>query len=145
MKSLQESIFDDDLEKKEFTLRDMSCILAGTRGFSAHGAPIGYMFNVNRLKNYPNPYYQNLFSDSLSGLLGIIMDQPVPTRDRKNLDQWCDTLKKELKKYISRAWLSEFNDKLTINFYFDMPNKKYYTITFDKDIGEYVFCFKWNK
>ena len=147
MKSLQESLFDKDLVKKELTLRETSCILAGNRGIMATGVPIGFMFKSSKLRNYSNPYYSVLLADSMSGLLGIITDMSVPKRDTRSLDQWTEELKHKLSKYINHPWIIEFNNKVEINFYFDLPNKDCYSVNIDYGNGEgtYEFVFKWNK
>lgn len=82
MKSLIESLFDNDLIKKDLTIRDACELDAGNLGLRTYGFSIGQMFNVGKLSKYPNPYTDYHLSgiNSLDHLIGIIMDQPMPTK-----------------------------------------------------------------
>ena len=147
MKSLQESLFDDNI-KKDLTIRDV-CELNQTatgRGLIGMGIPIGHFFNVEKLKKYPNPYIDYYFSgvNSLDYLIGIIMDQPMPTKSNiKTSDhKWCEKLKKDLTKYVSRSWKSEWDEKINI-YLIEYPRDCFaVSIDFDHGSGSYEFVFK---
>ena len=146
MKSLQESLFDKDLMKKDLTIRSAYDLLDNSRGTAASGFPIGQMFNVDKIAKYPNPYTNYHLSgiNSLDHLIGIIMDQPVPTKsDVKTSDhKWCENLKKVLTKYVKRSWKMEWENKISI--YLIQYNKDCIGIgiDFNKGTGNFEFVFK---
>jgi len=149
MKSLQESLFDDNI-KKDLTIRDV-CELNPTktgRGIIAAGIPIGYFFSVDKLKKYPHPYdtTSNPEYNSLDYLIGVIVDQPMPsTSNIKTYDykwKWCENLKKTLTKYVTRSWRSEWDKKIDI-YLIEYPNDCFaVSIDFDCGAGSYEFLFK---
>ena len=119
MKSLKESLFDSDLVKKSITIRDVCDLLDNNRGGAvASGFAIGQMFNVDKLAKYPNPYTNYHLSgiNTLDHLIGIIMDQPMPTKSNIKISdrKWCNDLKKVLTKYIKRSWKDEWEKKINV-------------------------------
>lgn len=105
MKSLQESLFDDNI-KKNPTIREAYGLLTGRTGFEVIGFEVGQMFNVDKLYDYPNPYYPDMLPPGVAGLLGLIVDQEPPTRKDfliKGQSPWGTELKKKLTKYVKRS------------------------------------------
>jgi hypothetical protein len=153
MKSLQESLFDNNI-KKGITIRQAYCLLAGHERIQTVGMPIGQMFMVNKLSKYPNPYYEGHMGDGLVGLLGIITDLPVPLEKDYNLGIECDwgqNAKKVLGKYIRRSWKQEFDENFEVNVRESCLGKnmieirlELYNETHSYVIGSYQFTFKLN-
>ena len=148
MKSLQESLFDNNINK-EVTIRQAYCLLAGRGGLEAFGFEVGQMFNVDKLYDYPNPYYPDMFSPGIAGLLGLIVDQEPPTRKDflvKGQSPWGEELKKKLTKYVKRSWKQEWDKKLEVIIDQFAPNNKIFSIEldFDHGTGVYRFLFKLN-
>ena len=148
MKSLQESLFDDNI-KKEVTIRQAYCLVAGRDGFEAYGFEIGQMFNPNKLCNYPDPYYPDMYAAGIAGLLGIIVDQTPPTRKDllvKGQSEWGAELKKKLSKYVSRPWKQEWEDKVMIKVDSFAMNGRVISIeiNLDNGMGVYRLTFKRN-
>ena len=148
MKSLQESLFDNNINK-EVTIRQAYCLLAGRGGLEAFGFEVGQMFNVDKLYDYPNPYYPDMFSPGIAGLLGLIVDQEPPTRKDflvKGQSPWGEELKKKLTKYVKRSWKQEWDKKLEVIIDQFAPNNKIFSIEldFDHGTGIYRFLFKLN-
>ena len=148
MKSLQESLFDNNINK-EVTIRQAYCLLAGRSGLEAFGFEVGQMFNVDKLYDYPNPYYPDMFSPGIAGLLGLIVDQEPPTRKDflvKGQSPWGEELKKKLTKYVKRSWKQEWDKKLEVIIDQFAPNNKIFSIEldFDHGTGVYRFLFKLN-
>jgi len=148
MKSLQESLFDDNI-KKNPTIREAYCLLSGRAGFEVFGFEVGQMFNVDKLYDYPNPYYPDMFSPGVAGLLGLIVDQEPPTRKDflvKGQSPWGAELKKKLTKYVKRSWKQEWDKKLEVIIDLFAPNSKIFSIEldFDHGTGIYRFLFKLN-
>jgi len=153
MKSLQESLFDDNV-KKDITIREAYCLLAGRDGMWVGGLPLGQMFMANKLSNYPNPYYRDQVGDGLSGLLGVITDLPVPSEKDYNKGvncKWGQNAMKTLGKYIKRSWKHEFNEKFEINVRKSALGKDMIEIRLElmdeihsSAIGFYQFTFKLN-
>ena len=117
MKSLKESLFDNNI-KKDVTIREAYCLLAGKDGIWAGGMPIGQMFMANKLLKYPNPYYRDQVSDGLAGLLGVIVDLPVPSEidyNKGSKSKWSENAKNVLNKYIQRSWKPEFDKGFEVN------------------------------
>ena len=146
MKSLKESLFDSNLVKKDLTIRDVWDLLDNDRGAVASGFPIGQMFNVDKVAKYPNPYTDYHLSgiNTLDHFIGIIMDQPIPTKSNiKTSDhKWCENLKKVLTKYVGRAWKDEWDKKIKI-YLIGYPNNCFGVgIDFDKGTGNFEFIFK---
>ena len=147
MKSLQESLFDDNI-KKTLTIRDV-CVLNQTntgRGIIAHGMPIGQMFSAEKIRKYPHPYdtQNNSFYNLLDCLIGIIVDQPMPSKSeiRTSGETWCNNLKKVLTKYIFRSWRSEWDKKCDV-YLIEYPHDCFaVSIDFDCGTGSYEFIFK---
>lgn len=147
MKSLQESLFDDNI-KKDLTIRDV-CELNPTktgRGITAIGMPIGQMFSAQKIRKYPHPY--DIQNSSVYNLLdyfvGIIVDQPMPSKSNiKTSDhKWCENLKKVLTKYVTRSWRSEWDKKINI-YLIEYPNDGFaVSIDFECGTGSYEFLFK---
>lgn len=145
MKSLQESLFDDNITK-ELTVRDACDLLDNNRGVSASGFSIGQMFNVDKIVKYDNPYTDYHLSgiNALDHFIGIIMNQPMPTKsDVKTSDRkWCDDLKKVLTKYVKRSWKFEWDKKVNV-YLIEYPNDCFaVSIDFDSGVGSYEFTFK---
>ena len=148
MKSLQESLFDNNINK-EVTIRQAYCLLAGGAGFEVFGFEVGQMFNVDKLYNYSNPYYPDMLSPGIAGLLGLIVDQEPPTRKDflvKGQSPWGEELKKKLTKYVKRSWKQEWDKKLEVIIDQFAPNNKIFSIelNFDHGTGIYRFLFKLN-
>lgn len=146
MKSLKESLFDKDLAKKDLTIRDVCDLLDNNRGAAAWGFPIGQMFNIDKIAKYPNPYTNYHLSgiNALDHLIGIIMDQPMPSKSNiKTSDhKWCENLKKVLTKYIKRSWKNEWDKKIKI-YLLEYPNNCFgVNINFDNNSGAFEFLFK---
>ena len=146
MKSLQESLFDKDLMKKDLTIRDVCDLLTSGKGVSAYGFSIGQMFNVGKVSKYPNPYTNYHLSgiNSLDHLIGIIMDQPMPTKSNIKISdhKWCENLKKVLTKYVRRPWKDEWDKKIKIYLIEYSDNYFGVNIDFDNNTGGYEFAFK---
>lgn len=145
MKSLQESLFDDNI-KKDLTIRQLCEISTSSRGITAVGVPIGYFFSVKKLLEYPNPYnWEKIASNNvLNYLIGVIVDQPMPSKSNiKTSDhKWCENLKKALTKYIMRPWKNEWDKKINV-YLIEYPNDGFaVSIDFDSGIGSYEFLFK---
>ena len=143
MKSLAESLFDDDLVTKKFRIRDVYKLLENSRGIFASGFPISAMFDSNKVNEYPNPYHgSSLESVSIEHLIGIIADQEIPDLDNSSrIEKWCKDLKKTLSKYIKRSWKKEWDDKVNISLTY---HTKYYLgicIEFGHGDGELEFVF----
>lgn len=148
MKSLQESLFDDNI-KKELTIRQTHDLVnePGIRGVRASGIPIGYLFVTNKLLKYPYPWEDANIIDSVNCLIGIIGDQPVPSKSSSSeLEKWGKNMKKVLSKYVARAWKKEWDDKIKVYIknwstgsfsgYFSV------IISYDYGAGTYEFVFK---
>jgi len=146
MKSLQESLFDKDLTKKDLTIRDVCDLLDVGEGIRAYGFSIGQMFNVDKIAKYPNPYIDYHLSgiNSLDYLIGIIMDQPMPTKSNiKTSDhKWCENLKKVLTKYVRRPWRDEWDKKIKIYLISYPINYFGVNVDFDNNTGGFEFMFK---
>jgi hypothetical protein len=146
---MTESLFDKDLVKKDLTIRDVYDLVTLGRGVSAYGFSIGQMFNVGKVSKYPNPYTNYHLSgiNSLDHLIGIIMDQPIPTKSNiKTSDhKWCENLKKILTKYVGRNWKDEWDKKKKkIKIYLIEYPDNYFgvNIDFDNSTGGFEFTFK---
>ena len=147
MKSLKESLFDNNI-KKDLTIRDV-CDLNQTntgRGIIAAGMPIGQMFSAKKIRKYPHPYdIQNSSGlNLLDYFVGIIVDQPMPSKtDIKTSNvKWCENLKKVLTKYVERGWRLEWDKKVDI-YLIEYPNDCFsVSIDFDCGTGSYEFLFK---
>ena len=123
MKSLVESLFDKDLVKRKLTIRDGYKIM-DTVGIQTSGFHIGQMFDPVKLEHYPNKYDVDyiVITSAMTGLLGIIVDQPIP---KDNDEKWSDNLKKILTKYIKRSWKKEWDENIDIeNVEIKLSNKK---------------------
>lgn len=147
MKNLQESLFDNNI-KKVLTIRDV-CVLnqANTgRGIIAGGIPIGYFFSIATLRKYPHPYDTtgNSEYNSLDYLIGVIVDQPMPSKSdiKTSNTKWCENLKKVLTKYVARNWRFEWNKKINV-YLIEYPNDCFaVSIDYDCGAGSYDFIFK---
>ncbi len=144
MKSLVESLFDNNI-KKDLTIRQVCELSTSPRGIAAAGVPMGYFFNIKKLKEYENPFVTN-GSDVINCLIGIIADQPMPLLtggmvwDKSN--EWCANLKKILTKYTSRNWRYEWDKKVNI-FLIKYNNGMFgVSIDYDSGSGSYEFIFK---
>lgn len=148
MKSLQESLFDDNI-KKDLTIRQ-ACDLAdepGIRGIRADGVPVGYLFDIKKLLKYPNPLELTNRLDSVNCLIGIIADQPIPSKSSNSeLEKWGENMKKVLSKYVARTWRKEWDDKIEV--YIKNWSAGSFTgyfsviISYDGEAGTYEFIFK---
>lgn len=104
------------------------------------------MFNIDKIEKYPNPYTNYHLSgiNSLDHFIGIIMDQPIPTKSNiKTSDhKWCENLKKVLTKYIKRSWKDEWEKKVSI-YLIEYPKDSFgVNINFDNNSGAFEFLFK---
>lgn len=145
MKSLKESLFDDNITK-ELTIRDAYDLLDNDRGIAASGFSIGQMFNANKIEKYNNPYTNYRLSgiNLLDHFIGIIMDQPAPTKSevKTSNHKWCENLKKVLTKYVNRSWRFEWDKKIDV-YLIEKPNDCFaVSIDFDCGTGSYEFIFK---
>ena len=127
MRSLQESLFGDNI-KKNPTIREAYHLLAGDDGFRAGGMLLSWLFMEDKLIKYPNPYPHTTFGDGLAGLAGIIADLSCPLEKDYNKGNDCDWSKnaiKVLSKYVKRSWKQEFNKnfKITVRKSFLGKNK----------------------
>lgn len=153
MKSLQESLFDNNI-KKNLTIREVYCLLVGHEGVWSGGLPIGQMFIASKLLKYPNPYYKDQVGDGIAGLLGVIVDLPVPSEKDYNKGINCDwgqNAMKVLKKYIKQSWRHEFDEKFEVNVRKSCLGKdmieirlELYNETHSCVNGFYQFTFKQN-
>ena len=144
MKSLQESLFDKDLVKKDLTIRDTYELLDTNRGMTAVGFPIGQMFDINKLNKYARAYELPLqrASDSLQKLIGVIADLPVPDIKNYRKNGWDDLAKKILSKYIKSTWKQEWNNKVDIDLVYYANDYLGFIIGFGHGEGEFEFVFK---
>lgn len=148
MKSLKESLFDDNITK-ELTIRDvyeLDLTSAGL-GLVLHGVPIDHFFDIKKLLKYPNPYIlpnnMTAFAFMLH-LLGIIADQSAPIKSTiKTSDHiWCEVLKRILTGYIKRSWRYEWDKKINI-YLIDYPHDRFgVSIDFDNGAGSFEFRFR---
>ena len=153
MKSLKESLFDDNIKKLP-TIREAYCLLAGKDGTWVGGLPLGQMFMTGKLSKYPNPYYRDQVGDGLSGLLGVIVDLPVPSEKDYNKGINCDwgqNAMKVLGKYVKSSWKHEFSEKFEVNVRKSCLGKdmieirlELYNETHSCTNGFYQFTFKPN-
>lgn len=112
MKSLQESLFDKDLAKKDLKFRDVYDIISRNETFRVVGTPITPMFSLPKVTKYKNPWARDIFPDFAAGLLGIIGDMPAPLEkdfNRGRSGSWCQKAMNILSKYITRSWKYEFD------------------------------------
>ena len=148
MKSLQESLFDKDLVKKDLKFRDVYELLAGHAGMQVWGIPIGPVFSTTKVTKYKNPYYPetgflNAFN---AGLMGIIADMPAP--DQKTINNghlnydWCQELLSKLGKYVHRDWKWSFDEKFNVALRRAAKNLIQVVFNYDEGSGVYVYTFK---
>ena len=147
MKSLKESLFDNNI-KKELTIRDVYELDRTSTGFGVtlHGVPIDHFFDIKKLLKYPNPYILSNVAviASMVHLLGIVADQPAPIKSTiKTSDhKWCENLKKILTGYIKRSWKDEWDKKINI-YLIEYPNNCFgVSIDYGNGDGSYEFRFK---
>ena len=143
MRSLQESLFDDNI-KKNVTIREVCCLLAGNKGVEVYGFPVGQMFNPVKLLHYPNPYYPDILQELVANLLGIIVDEEPPTKGDFNVrgqSKWGENLKKKLGKYVKNYWKQEWEEKVQIIINHYRPDLKIFSVEIDFDHGGGVFRF----
>ena len=142
MKTLQESLFDNDLTAKEITLRDAYTSTVQT--IKSWGANIFMMFNVFKLSKYPNPYkYDHKYPESLQCLSGIIMDMPVPSKSdikQCNKSKWCKDLKEKLDKYIKREWKQQWDDSVEVW----LVKEKSHELIIEIDLDKFMGVVQWN-
>lgn len=147
MKSLQESLFDQDLVDKEITIRQLYKLLPSNRGLSAMGMPIGQMFSVDKLNKYPHSFDTGrTVSSAFEKLVGIIVDMPVPTKEdviASRHSKWSKDLKNKLSKYVKRDWRMEFEK---VDIYLEVfDHKELLNIDIDYNNGAGIFSFIFTK
>ena len=153
MKSLQESLFDDNI-KKNPTIREAYCLLAGRDGMQAGGMMVGELFDSNKLRKYPEPYYQDMLGSGLAGLVGVVVDLPVPDKSDYNkgiYSDWSQGAMKVLRKYIKKSWLHHFDEYFGVNVRKSVLGKDMMDIRLELNDpetgstnGYYQFTFKLN-
>lgn len=127
MKSLQESLFDNNLHEKEPSLRSLYKIRS-KGGMDVSGINILNFFSATKLSKYPFLYDRDNIPllTPTAGLFGIIVDMPVPTdedfiKDEKS--KWSKTLKDRLSKYIWPSYKDMYDD---VDIYIDKGSFKNY-------------------
>ena len=150
MKSLQESLFDNDLKTKELKFRDVYHMIPGHLGMQVSGVPLGNMFAPTKVIKYKNPYRPDdgFCNDFNAGILGIIVDMPVPNKNDFNKNrrsQWCIDLKSKLSEFIKPSWKQSFDEKFNVhldNITFGKDEYAYVRFDYDNGAGVCKFSFK---
>ena len=114
MKSLQESLFDDNI-KKNLKFRDVFDVKS-ENVFRIEGFDIFRMFSVNKVVKYENPLHISKDQPFAAGFLGIIGDLPMPKENEFNKDcDWSKQAYKIIRKYISNSWKYEYDRSCKIS------------------------------
>ena len=92
------------------------------------GMPLGQVFSPTKVMHYKTPYFpeSSFCNEFTAGLLGIIVDMPIPKEkdiDTGTSSDWCRDLTSKLNKYAKNDWKRQYEEKFSVELIRRTPKK----------------------